>query len=51
MIVISTASGGITGELRVSGIYDTGWREILERDRQPALAVCQTKAGIAQVSK
>jgi hypothetical protein len=51
MIVTSAASGGITGELRVSGIYDTGWREILERDRLLVLATCQTNAGIAQVSK
>lgn len=49
MIVTSTASGGITGTLLVSGIYDDGWREILERDRLPALAVCQTEAGIAGV--
>lgn len=47
MIVTPTASGGITGELRVSGIYDAGWREILERDRLPALAACQTEAGVA----
>jgi hypothetical protein len=51
MIVTSTSSGGTSGELRVSGIYDVGWREILERDRLPALAACQTEAGIAQVSK
>lgn len=51
MIVTSTASGGITGELRVSGIYDAGWREILERDRLPALATCQTEAGLAGVAK
>lgn len=51
MIVTSTPSGGTTGELRVSGIYDAGWREILERDRLPALAACQTEAAIAQVSK
>lgn len=51
MVVTPTKSGGITGDLRVSGIYDAGWREILERDRLPALAACQTEAAIAQVSK
>jgi len=51
MVVTPTKSGGITGELRVSGIYDAGWRDILERDRLPALAACQTEAGIAEVSK
>ncbi len=50
MVVTSTPTG-ITGELRVSGIYDAGWREILERDRLPALAFCQTEAGIAGTRK
>lgn len=49
MTVTATPSG-ITGELRVSGIYDKGWRDMLERDRLPALALCQTKAGIAGVT-
>ncbi|OYX26569.1 MAG: hypothetical protein B7Z10_02860 [Rhodobacterales bacterium 32-66-7] len=51
MIVTPTPTGGITGELRVSGIYDDGWREILERDRMPALIACQTRAGLAEVAK
>jgi hypothetical protein len=50
-MIVTATSTGITGELRVSGIYDAGWQEILERDRLPALAVCQTEVGIAQVSK
>jgi hypothetical protein len=49
--LVTPTATGITGELRVSGIYDAGWREILERDRLPALALCQTEAGIAQVAK
>ena len=39
-MVVTATPDGISGEFLASGLYDDGWRAILERDRLPALAAC-----------